>query len=61
MPLLFKHNNVKAKSEDVIFEARDNSGFVVYDCFTGETKFSLTLPEQELADSLQYEPKNNKD
>ena len=43
---LFNQHNIKAKEQNIIFKARDNSGFVVFDSFTGETRFTLTLEEQ---------------
>lgn len=51
MIALFSIINSLTKAEHVIFKARDNSGFVVYNCFTGETKFSLTLEEQGLSEA----------
>lgn len=51
MSLLFNQHNAKSAEDNVIFKARDNSGFVVYDCFTGETRFSLTLEEQGLSEA----------
>jgi len=48
MSTLFNLINSKTKENNTVFKARDNSGFVVFDSFTGETRFSLTLSEQKL-------------
>jgi hypothetical protein len=51
MSTLFNLINSKTKENNIVFKARDNSGFVVFDSFTGETRFSLTLSEQKLSEA----------
>ena len=36
---------------DVWYDSPLGSGFVVFDSFTGETRFSLTLSEQKLSEA----------
>ncbi len=44
------------KQQTLLYKARDNSGFVIYDTFSGETKFIKT--EEELT-QLQAASNNN--